>query len=304
MSGVREAYPEQRKTTQSTGVTPGRTDIRTSWSEAGSDNSISHPDQADALAQLVEAQIIPRLLLVHKANAADFENPKLRAEQKLTKADVQEFANIVLSHDSDVSTAYVEALYAQGFSAETLLLQLLAPAARQFGTMWEDDSADFMTVTLGLSRLQQTMRRFRQTAAGELAESSANQRILLTTTPGDQHSFGLSMVAEFFRTAGWDVHDDPTMPIEEQLELIRSKNFAVVGLSLSSEVFIETLVECMHSIRQESRNRGVLIIVGGQLFQQHPELVATVGADATAADGKTAVQEAYNLLGLKANRAC
>ena len=304
MSGVREAYPEQRKTTQSTGLKPGNEEFRADWSESGSDGAITDPNQSEALAQLVEAQIIPRLLLVHKANAADFESPQFIGEQRLTGADVLEFANLVLSHDSDVATAYVEALHAQGFSPETLLLDLLAPAARHFGKMWEDDSADFMTVTLCLSRLQQTMRRFRQSARGEVLENPNGHRVLLTTAPGDQHSFGISIVAEFFRTAGWEVHDDPNLAIEEQLDLIRNEKFAVVGLSLSSEAFIENLIECMHSIRQESRNRGILIIVGGQLFLEHPELVATVGADATAADGKSAVREAHNLLGLKANQAC
>ena len=33
------------------------------------------------------------------------------------------------------------------------------------------------------------------------------RRILLTAVPGEQHSFGLYMVAEFFRRAGWDVVD-------------------------------------------------------------------------------------------------
>ena len=41
-----------------------------------------------------------------------------------------------------------------------LYLDLLAPAARWLGTAWEEDRADFSTVTLGLMRLQHMVRDY------------------------------------------------------------------------------------------------------------------------------------------------
>jgi methanogenic corrinoid protein MtbC1 len=43
-------------------------------------------------------------------------------------------------------------------------------------------------------------------------------------------------------------------------------------------------------------------MVGGPVFLAHPELVAMVGADATAADGRQAVQQAQRLLMLIPSR--
>jgi methanogenic corrinoid protein MtbC1 len=43
-------------------------------------------------------------------------------------------------------------------------------------------------------------------------------------------------------------------------------------------------------------------MVGGPLFIEHPELVAGVGADATAADGLQAVAQAQSLLTLLPTR--
>jgi methanogenic corrinoid protein MtbC1 len=47
-------------------------------------------------------------------------------------------------------------------------------------------------------------------------------------------------------------------------------------------------------------NRSIGVLVGGQVFIDHPELVALIGADATATDGKQAVTRAEDMLALLA----
>ena len=58
----------------------------------------------------------------------------------------------------------------------------------------------------------------------------------------------------------------------------------------------------IRALRRASRNRAIGVLVGGPLFIDHPELVARVGADATAIDGGQAPIQAQNLLALLARR--
>ena len=54
-------------------------------------------------------------------------------------------------------------------------------------------------------------------------------------------------------------------------------------------------------IRAKSRNPSVGVMVGGKPFIDHPELVARVGADCTANDGRRAAIEAARLLNMLAH---
>ncbi len=263
------------------------------WGTGGVAESGAPQNVHDSLALTIEGEIIPRLLLAHCAEVdlAGGVHPGPGS------GDVEEFARLVMSHDLEVAAAYVEALRARGATLESVFLDLLAPTARHFGDLWKEDAADFMAVTLGLTRLQQVLRRFSPAFEQEAADQENAGRVLLAPSPGEQHSFGVFMVEEFFRRAGWDVYHVPHERGGDLIDLLRKESYSVVGLSLSCEALIDELASCIRAIRCESRNRAIVIMVGGQLFVDHPELVAVVGADATALDGPRAVEEAHNLLG-------
>jgi MerR family transcriptional regulator, light-induced transcriptional regulator len=253
------------------------------------------------LVRAIEQEIIPRLILSHRgasrtssSSAADGAVPG--------PAEVLKFASLVLTADVAAAQTYVAALRERGTPVETLYLDLLAPAARHLGELWCADACDFSTVTVGLGRLQQVMHELSPAFAGELEHREHGRRALLVPVPGEQHTFGLLMVVEFFRRAGWDVWSGSRGTSYDLVRLVRSEWFAVVGLSVGSETRIDALATGIRAIRRASVNRDIGILVGGPIFIAHPELVARVGADATAMDGGQAALQAENLLTLLPHR--
>ncbi len=211
-------------------------------------------------------------------------------------AEVDELAAVVLSRDVAPAVAFVESVRLRGLSLESVFLDLLAPAARQLGEMWEEDRAGFAEVTLGLATLHQVLRELGPAFQSEAAATGRGLRVLLAPAPGEQHNFGLAIVAEFFRRAGWSVSGEAMTTRGELVRAVRRTWFAVVGLSLASEVRLEALADAIQAVRRASRNASVGIMVGGPIFIAHPELVRSVGADATAVDGRHAVLQASGLL--------
>jgi methanogenic corrinoid protein MtbC1 len=132
----------------------------------------------------------------------------------------------------------------------------------------------------------------------EAEQQAHGRRALLAPVPGEQHTFGLVMVAEFFCRAGWDVWSGPAAARSDLVGLVRGTWFAVVGLSVAGDGHLDSLASTIRAVRRASRNRGIGVLVGGPAFIDHPELAATVGADATAVDGRQAVLQAQNLLTL------
>lgn len=257
--------------------------------------------RASRLIQTIEGEVIPRLMLQHRGIVTapcPADGPSRAAP-----AQVLELVRLILAGQAEAPSAYVAGLLDDGLSIESAYLDLLAPAARHLGLLWEEDRSDFVQVTLGLRRLQELAHELSPAFTSEAKPVESGRRILLVPVPGDQHTFGSVIVAEFMRRAGWDVWDDPAASRDDIIEIVRNESFSVVGMSVSCDARLEGLASLIRSIRRNSRNRSIGIMVGGRPFTEHPERVALVGADVTAADGRHAVTQAQHLLALLADRA-
>jgi methanogenic corrinoid protein MtbC1 len=246
------------------------------------------------LIRTIEGEIVPRLVLSRRASRPA-EIVKAREERNPDASDVAELVRLLLHHDVAVASAYVDTVRQRGATLEMICLDLLAPAARHLGELWEEDECDFMQVTVGLCRLHQLLRELSPEFAVEEALRPGDRRILLATCPGDQHTFGIALVAQFLRRAGWDVWHEFLASSAEILEVTSQHWFSVVGLSVATETRIDVLTDTIRAIRRASRNRSVGILVGGPILVDKPELAALVGADATAIDGPQAVQRAEHI---------
>ena len=64
----------------------------------------------------------------------------------------------------------------------------------------------------------------------------------------------------------------------------------MIGISVTCGVLLDDLTSVIKAVKSESRNKNVVIMVGGRFFNNQPELVKRVGADATDFDGSQAVR--------------
>jgi MerR family transcriptional regulator, light-induced transcriptional regulator len=248
--------------------------------------------QPVAVVKTIKTQIIPKIVLALRSAPA----PKPAESAERSPTAVEQFAALTLGNDDGAAFAYVQELLAGGSSVEAIFLDLLAPAARQLGAQWESDVTDFANVTLGVGRLQLIMRQLGDRFVEESNSGHASESALLTIIPGEQHSFGLSMVAEFFRRAGWNLCTGPFASHQELTSLVQSHWFDIVGFSVSSDRRLDELKKDIHDIRRGSRNRNVGIIIGGPMVIAQPDLVASMGADMMSADATTAPQQAHGLI--------
>ncbi len=252
------------------------------------------------IERTVSDDVIPRLLA-----ACDRYRPAASpgvARCAMTE-EARALARILLTGRQSQATAFVAHLQRAGTCSESLLLNLLSPAARELGAAWEVDDCDFADVTIGMLRLANVMRVVAQAFEAESAPVQSGPCALLVQAPGEQHGFGVAMVASFFRRAGWNVNNAPVADRDELLGIVRSQWFSLVGLSVTCTNRLESLAADIRAIRAASRNRSVGIMVGGLAFIEDPQLARDVGADCTATDASRAVAQANALVSHLACRA-
>lgn len=264
------------------------------WRQSPGDRRATE-DRHNRLTRTLEIDIIPRLVDVHRvmpaARGADGSS-----RPAPTMQDVEDFVQLILARESVPAQAFVDVMGQRGMSVETMYLDLLAPAAQHLSYLWSQDLCDFTQVTLGLARMQSLLHELSPGLATEREQRSNARRVLLMPVDGEQQTFGLSMVAEFFHHAGWEVDCGNDATLVGAVQVVKRDWFDVVGLSAGSETKLDHLRDCIHELRAVSRNREVGVLVGGPIFAGHPERVKFVGADAAGLDGKQAPGHAERLM--------
>lgn len=247
------------------------------------------------LIRTIETEIIPRLLLAHKG-AGEGRDDAVIGVGRPSADHVLEFAGLLLTRDAHAAARYVEAMVDQGYWLETLYLDLLAPAARHLGELWEQDVCDFVDVTMALGRVQHVLREFsplfRDAVDGPAPRA---RRILLAPAPGEQHSMGLMMVREFFVRGGWEAVGGASLEAGDIARQLAAEWFDCIGISVGGSCRLEGLAAWIAALRNVSRNRTIPVLLGGPHFVANPELATRYGADATAADARDAVMLAERL---------
>ncbi len=218
------------------------------------------------------------------------------------QAAVLRLTELVLQDDGERAAHYVEELGAKGLEPEELYIDVLAPTAQHLGQLWLEDRCDFNDVTFGVCRLQQALHAWEARLDEHAHPTAGGPRILLVPAPGEQHGFGLALVAALFRRARWDVWADAAATSSDCAVLLQRERFDVVGISVSRADRLDPVAELVRTIRRRSRNRGIGVLVGGQGVARDLTLADAVGADAAARDGRDALLRATEFLSPMAAR--
>ena len=231
--------------------------------------------------QLIKLEIVPRLMLPQRPLAiCAVPLPDLGPLPQQDR--IEELSKLVLTSSEQVAFDYVEQIRRQGVPIERLYLGLITSVARHLGDLWLADVCSFTDVTLGLWRLQHIVRHLSPIFQQDTSSRPQAHQALLVPLPGEQHTFGLYLVAEFFRRSGWGVW---SMPLQDDRRAHDHRAQRVVQLGRAFAELrgrLDKLAADIRIIRRASCNHGICVMVGGQVFLDHPEFVSQVGADLMA----------------------
>jgi methanogenic corrinoid protein MtbC1 len=162
----------------------------------------------------------------------------------------------------------------QGVSVGTVLLHLVAPAARKLGDDWLDDLRSFAEVNLGLVTLQEVVHVLGPSFAPGLGDRGS---VLLVAAPREQHTLGIHVLGEFIRRAGWTVEVDACIPPQALVRRVASERFEMVGISISNEQPLEPLIDLVREIQKRSRNPDLMVMIGGSLdLAEHADAIGAI----------------------------
>ena len=120
----------------------------------------AHADGHAHLMSTIREDVIPRLIVVHLTPPAG-EYPHdaaLPTRIPPREEEIAELARIAALGDLRGALAFIERLLVEGLSTETVLLNLVRPAARSLDEDWESNGWTFDRAMAGLDTLEQVVR--------------------------------------------------------------------------------------------------------------------------------------------------
>lgn len=253
----------------------------------------------EAVAYVIADEVIPRLLAAHRHDGLDYV---IASPDHVSIEEAEAFAPLALELEADALLDHVEVFLRRGVATDTVFVELLAPAARRLGVLWEDDLCDFVDVTMGLWRLQEIVRELSSRQPDAHGDAAAMPRALFSVFPGEQHSFGTVIVDDVFRRAGWASECLPECTTPDLLDHVARASIDLVGLTVAHDDHIARLPSLILALRSVSRNPRLCIMIGGRAVTDNPQIVTTSGADGTAPDAVQALEVAGRLVAALAPR--
>ena len=168
--------------------------------------------------RFVDREIVPLLLRSARLVKKPLSDEAITFDQ----GAIEDFTQRVLASDEASAADFLVAQQTRGVSIEALYLGLFQPTARLLGELWEADACSFTEVTLGVWRLHRFMREYSSAFQSGSVQPDGFGRVLLVPLPGEQHTFGLLMVAEFLRRSGWNVTSGPLESISKLVKLVKT----------------------------------------------------------------------------------
>lgn len=205
--------------------------------------------------------------------------------------------------DAAAGAAVLERLLATGEPLETVLLEVIQPAARALGRCWDEDELSFADVTLAAGLLQRLMTLMIEGDASRShaptvreADPVSAPSALFCALPGCQHRLGLRMVGALFARAGWHARIAEDQPEAGLLEQLLAVQPALLGLSIGSENELQRAATFILRAREISVQFNPVIMVGGAATARFPSRAAALGADIVSGDGDDALARATRSL--------
>jgi len=168
---------------------------------------------------------------------------------------------------------------------------MLLPVILQLEKDWLSGQRSYADTVYAFWNVERVMSRLEnRISLRTKPKAPAWGMILLATAPDTQHVFGLSVVDDSFRAAGWDTQNLTNCPPAEIVQAAELTHADFIGLSVGHDEGLIDLGQFISLLREKSRNPTVKVILGGNVFSAPANQYDWLGADHVALNVEDALE--------------
>jgi methanogenic corrinoid protein MtbC1 len=173
-----------------------------------------------------------------------------------------------------------------GLTAETVLLEVIAPVQRRVGTEWAGNRLTVAQEHAATAINDRVIAAMAHHPASRVAPSRG--RIAVACVDGEWHALPARLLAEVLRLRGWRIDFlGAQVPTPHLIAHVHQHNPAAVALSSS----IPTRLPTAHAAISACQAIGTPVLTGGAAFGPNGRYARLLGADAWAPDAPGAAEQ-------------
>lgn len=201
----------------------------------------------------------------------------------------REYLDAVLAGDRRSAFGIIENARLAGMDIGTIYLEVLQPALREIGALWQRNEISVAVEHLATGITEAAMANLYQEVFAEVKEDGPT--LLAAAAETERHVVGLRMVCDLLELEGWQtVLLGASVPVESLVAMAHQLRPAAVALSATIAPHAPQVRNAIAALRAAELEPVPVIAVGGRLFLDNPELATRLGADLTAPDAAALVR--------------
>jgi len=214
--------------------------------------------------------------------------------ERSTFKEIQDrYLLMLFEGDRDRAIKLILQVLGQGVSIEEVYTEILEPALRHIGDLWEQGRIHVGQEHFISEATQMIMAQMQPYMRTNIKK---DRRVIILCTGGEQHSIGAKMLTDFFSKDGWNAYYlGVNMPTDGLIKSIEDLSPDLLAISVTLPLHVNTATDLISALRAHPGCSNIKIMVGGSAFNRSPELWKTVGADAYAKTAEEAVSLANQL---------
>jgi len=207
-----------------------------------------------------------------------------------------EFVALITREGPQKTERYIAELLNLGMSVDSIVLELIPRIARKLGDQWVSDSLSFSEVTIATGRLQKLIYSLDHLFQETRTHASTAHTILVSAAPGSHHTLGPLILSNYFTWAGWNVLSEST-PSQHYIETtVAKKSLTAIAISIADYDQLDQLPTLIQSIRNKSRNPGIIVLTGGSLYNADAMSFGHIKADIKSNTPEEALHQLNRIL--------
>lgn len=226
--------------------------------------------------------------------ASDVTCPSYFNEDFSLRTIAWNYMNALQEGETVNALTYLLELIQQDVSMQEIYLQVFQRSLYEIGRLWQLNQATvadehYFTEVNKLLLAQLSMRN--------KAAPGTHGNLLTMAVSGELHEFGILMVGDFFKMAGWHIaHLGVNLPVDEVVQAVKKHRADLLAISATTTIYLSTVSDVIKAVREDETTRHLKILVGGLAFRPVPDLWQQFGADGYARDAREAVQVGERLM--------
>lgn len=201
----------------------------------------------------------------------------------------EDYLRALRAGDRRRAFAIVDEARRHGLDIIDLYLEILQPALREIGRLWQQNEITVAEEHLATAISQIVMARV-YTEEMQRVTTLRERTVIAACSETERHEVGLRMICDVLERDGWNVsYLGASVPPGSLADLVREKRPDVLLLSASIAPHLPQLRATIEQVHQAAREASPYVLVGGRPFLNDPDLARRIGADATASDARVAL---------------